>query len=309
MRGLLHLVVTNNRKRNPNEYFLKKINYFSEKSQCKCVVHELLVLCCQKQIAENADCFLLSGLICSLIILHQQQQQSNRFKCLAIAINNFIIIYSYRRIEKCVINLILARNCISQYREQFAVERAAAESTLLLRVKVNFIACYASDKRSRFFFSNFFNFDTAWCVACGRPSITALTWCRGISWSGALNIFLMTGVEIDNISIVEGKKWKKAGMFAHFFVEKLFSAFVIWNGLTDRTSCFDRKLCTDWSWLCETSRFCSTETGVCGLMIHSLLGKLLNLSSLLTTPTVVQNCRCCVLSALSSSSSSSSSCV
>ncbi|KRX64560.1 hypothetical protein T09_680 [Trichinella sp. T9] len=80
-----------------------------------------------------------------------------------------------------------------------------------------------------------------------------------------------------------------------------------WNGLTDRTSCFDRKLCTDLSWLCETSRFCSTETGVCGLMIHSLLGKLLNLSSLLTTPTVVQNCRCCVLSALSSSSSSSSS--
>ncbi|XP_003381440.1 hypothetical protein Tsp_07132 [Trichinella spiralis] len=47
----------------------------------------------------------------------------------------------------------------------------------------------------------FFNFDTAWCVACGRPSITALTWCRGISWSGALNIFLMTGVEIDNISM------------------------------------------------------------------------------------------------------------
>ncbi|KRX82902.1 hypothetical protein T06_10912 [Trichinella sp. T6] len=119
-----------------------------------------------------------------------------------------------------------------------------------------------------------------WCVAFGRPSITALTWCRGISWSGALNIFF--------------DDWRRS---------------IIWNGLTDRTSCFDRKLCTDWSWLCETSRFCSTETGVCGLMIHSLLGKLLNLSSLLTTPTVVQNCRCCVLSALSSSSSSSSSCV
>ncbi|KRZ60394.1 hypothetical protein T02_8021 [Trichinella nativa] len=128
-------------------------------------------------------------------------------------------------LTECVINLILARNCISQYREQFLRRRSLFvfnfQSTLLLRVKIN---------------------------------------------------------------------------------------IYLWNGLTDRTSCFDRKLCTDWSWLCETSRFCSTETGVCGLMIHSLLGKLLNLSSLLTTPTVVQNCRCCVLSALSSSSSSSSSC-
>ncbi|KRZ71245.1 hypothetical protein T10_8101 [Trichinella papuae] len=68
-------------------------------------------------------------------------------------------------------------------------------------------------------------------VECAWPSIIALTRCRGISWSGALNIF---------------DDWHRS---------------MIWNGLTDQTSCFDRKLCTDWSY--EASRFCSTETGGC----------------------------------------------
>ncbi|KAL1240244.1 hypothetical protein TSPI_07257 [Trichinella spiralis] len=57
---------------------------------------------------------------------------------------------------------------------------------------------------------SFFNFDTAWCVACGRPSITALTWCRGISWS-----------------VLREKSGKKQACSHIFFVEKLFSAFVI----------------------------------------------------------------------------------
>ncbi|KAL1240246.1 Phosphoenolpyruvate carboxylase [Trichinella spiralis] len=57
---------------------------------------------------------------------------------------------------------------------------------------------------------DFFNFDTAWCVACGRPSITALTWCRGISWS-----------------VLREKSGKKQACSHIFFVEKLFSAFVI----------------------------------------------------------------------------------
>ncbi|KRX39529.1 hypothetical protein T05_14825 [Trichinella murrelli] len=176
------------------------------------------------------------------------------------------------RLTECVINLILARNCIS--RAIFA----AAEPVCVQ-----------------------FPVDTA--AACQAfPTLVCSFW---PSVNHRVDL-----VPWDFLVSVEGKKWKKAGMFAHFFCRKAVQSFCYhmyisqWNGLTDRTSCFDRKLCTDLSWLCETSRFCSTETGVCGLMIHSSLGKLLNLSSLLTTPTVVQNCRCCVLSALSSSSSS-----
>ncbi|KRZ71246.1 hypothetical protein T10_8101 [Trichinella papuae] len=77
---------------------------------------------------------------------------------------------------------------------------------------------------------NFSFFSTVMLVVAW-PSIIALTRCRGISWSGALNIF---------------DDWHRS---------------MIWNGLTDQTSCFDRKLCTDWSY--EASRFCSTETGGC----------------------------------------------
>ncbi|KRZ89030.1 hypothetical protein T08_2970, partial [Trichinella sp. T8] len=239
--------------------------------------------------------------------------------------------------------LILARNCISQYREQFFRRRSLFvfnfQSTLLLRVKEtfdrsmvgHFIAAFSvlfnaetmlckTDGSNNFhlhhhlveydalllllllltmlFDDHLLSITIAklpsvgrlfqlWCVAFGRPSITALTWCRGISWSGALNIFfddwrrsiiiyiylkkaLKKQSKTNNnflcicvcVCSVEGKKWKKAGMFAHFFCRKAVQSFCYhmyisqWNGLTDRTSCFDRKLCTDLSWLCKTSRFC-----------------------------------------------------
>ncbi|KRX18389.1 hypothetical protein T07_5348 [Trichinella nelsoni] len=147
----------------------------------------------------------------------------------AIAINNFIMIY-YPYIYR------------KEYREQFAVEQTAAESTLLLRVK--------RERR-----------------LMGR-------------WLGiSLPLFLFFSTRKRCFS----RRMDRINFHLHHHLVDFFNfgvcsfwpsvnhrvdlvpwdfLFLCWNGLTDRTSCFDRKLCTDWSWLCETSRFCSTETGL-----------------------------------------------
>ncbi|KRY91125.1 hypothetical protein T4D_14670 [Trichinella pseudospiralis] len=190
----------------------------------------------------------------------------------------------------------------------------------LLRVKVNFIACYASDKRSHFFLLRWRDVDALgrWLGvvdACSSIFIAACFFCslmRKRCFSRRTDRIIFTciirffhcdaccsmAVNHPALTRVERNSERECRHVHTFFGQKAVQCFCyhIHNGtdLTDQTSCFDRKLCALIGAV-KPAIFAPLEPEG-GLMIRSLLGKLLNLSSLLTTPTVVQNCRCCSLS-------------